>query len=166
MKEFYKLVFKVTVVIFVIAISLASCTKKMREDLCFALNAFGLLYTPERNLELNFEKQVIGTPFSFANYCEEKYDSILLLSPYVNTEIEDFVNLKMSDNLRITCENNTMFDTFSTLLFISNGKVEAFSEVIRIDADFVKIANDYPQFFSFEQKLIMDKDRKVHLYSE
>ena len=166
MKEFYKLVFKVTVVIFVIAISLASCTKKMREDLCFALNAFGLLYTPERNLELNFEKQVIGMPFSFANYCEEKYDSILLLSPYVNTEIEDFVNLKMSDNLRITCENNTMFDTFSTLLFISNGKVEAFSEVIRIDADFVKIANDYPQFFSFEQKLIMDKDRKVHLYSE
>ena len=74
MKEFYKLVFKVTVFIFVIAISLASCTKKMREDLCFALNAFGLLYTPERNLELNFEKQVIGTPFSFANYCEEKYD--------------------------------------------------------------------------------------------
>ena len=166
MKEFYKLVFKVTVVIFVIAISLASCTKKMREDLCFALNAFGLLYTPERNLELNFEKQVIGTPFSIANYCEEKYDSILLLSPYVNTEIEDFVNLKMSDNLRITCENNTMFDTFSTLLFISNGKVEAFSEVIRIDADFVKIANDYPQFFSFEQKFILDKDRKVHLYSE
>jgi hypothetical protein len=166
MKEFYKLVFKVTVVIFVIAISLASCTKKMREDLCFALNAFGLLYTPERNLELNFEKQVIGTPFSIANYCEEKYDSILLLSPYVNTEIEDFVNLKMSDNLRITCENNTMFDTFSTLLFISNGKVEAFSEVIRIDADFVKIANDYPQFFSFEQKFILDKDRNVHLYSE
>ncbi len=166
MKEFYKLVFKVTVVMFVIAISLASCTKKMREDLCFALNAFGLLYTPERNLELNFEKQVIGTPFSIANYCEEKYDSILLLSPYVNTEIEDFVNLEMSDNLRITCENNTMFDTFSTLLFISNGKVEAFSEVIRIDADFVKIANDYPQFFSFEQKFILDKDRNVHLYSE
>ena len=121
---------------------------------------------PEPQIEFKIKNQPVEQVFSFVEYCEEKYDSILLLSPYVNTEIEDFVNLKMSDNLRITCENNTMFDTFSTLLFVSNGKVEAFSEVIRIDADFVKIANDYPQFFSFEQKLIMDKDRKVHLYSE
>lgn len=121
---------------------------------------------PEPQLELKLENQPVGQVFSFADYCEEKYDSILLLSPYVNTEIEDFVNLKMSETLRIWCESNTDFDTFSTLLFISNGKVEAFSEVIRIDADFVKIANDYPQFFSFEQKLIIDKDRKVHLYNE
>lgn len=166
MKGFYKLGFKVTIVIFVVAISLASCTKKMREDLCFVLNAFGMLYTPETNIELNFDKQVIGKPFSFADYCEEKYDSILLLSPYVDIESEDFVNLKMSENLRISCKSNTNFDTFSTLLFVSDGIVKAYSEVIIIDADFVKIANDYPQFFSFEQKFIMDKDRNVHLNNE
>lgn len=166
MKGFYKLGFKATIVIFVIAISLASCTKGMREDLCFALNAFGILYTPETNIELNLDKQVVGKPFSFTDYCEEKYDSILLLSPYVNTDREECVILKMSDRLREKCNSNTMFDSFSTLLFISNGKVEAYSEVIRIDADFVKIANDYPQFFSFEQTFIMDKDRNVYLYNE
>ncbi len=166
MKEFYKLGFKTIIIIFVVAISLASCTKKMREDLCFALNALGILYTSETNLVLELDKQVIERPFSFADYCEEKYDSILLLSPYVNTECEDFVNLKMSDRLRIKCENNTMFDTFSTLLFICNGKVKSYSEIVIIDADFVKIANDYPQLFSFEQKFIMDKDRNVHLYNE
>lgn len=80
---------------------------------------------------------------------------------------EEYVNLKMSEDLRILCESNTNFDTFSTLLFVINGKVEAYSEVIRIDADFVLNGNtDYPQFFSFGQKLIMDKDRKVHLYNE
>ena len=121
----------------------------------------------EPQLELKLGNQPVGQVFSLADYCEEKYDSILLLSPYVNTEREECVNLKMSEDLRILCESNTNFDTFSTLLFVINGKVEAYSEVILIDADFVLNGNtDYPQFFSFGQKLIMDKDRKVHLYNE
>ena len=75
---------------------------------------------PEPQIEFKIKNQPVEQVFSFAEYCEEKYDSILLLSPYVNTEIEDFVNLKMSETLRIWCESNTDFDTFSTLLFISN----------------------------------------------
>ena len=163
---FYKLDFKTIIIIFVVAISLASCTKKMREDLFFALNAFGILYTPETNLNLELDKQDVEKPFSFAEYCNEKYDSVVFICPYSNVEEGTFLNLKMSNTLREKCDANTMFDTFSTILFVSNGRVEAYSEVVRIDADFVKTANDYPQFFSFGQRFIMDKDRNVHLYSE
>ena len=166
MKGFYKLGFKTIIVIFVGAISLASCTEKMRKDLCFALNAFGILYTPETNLDLKLDKQDTEKPFSFTEYCNEKYDSVVFIHPYSNVEEGAFLNLKMSNRLREKCDGNTMFDSFFTILFVSNGKVEAFSEVMRIDADFVKIANDCPQFFSFGQKFILDKDRNVHLYSE
>lgn len=41
---------------------------------------------PEPQLELKLGNQPVGQVFSLADYCEEKYDSILLLSPYVNTE--------------------------------------------------------------------------------
>ncbi len=139
----------------------------MREDLCFALNAFGILYTPETNLELELDKQEVDKPFSFAEYCNEKYDSVVFLRPYSNIEDSAFSNLKMSNTLREKCNGNTMFDSFSTLLFVSNGRVKAYSEVLIIDADFVLNGNtDNPQFFSFGQKLIMDKERKVHLYNE
>ena len=166
MKGFYKLGFKTIIVIVVVAISLASCTEKMKKDLCFALNAFGILYTPETNLDLKLYKQDTEKPFSFAEYCNEKCDSVVFICPYSNVEESTFSNLKMSNALREKCNANTMFDSFSTILFIWNGRVKAYSEVIRIDADFVKIANDYPQFFSFGQRFILDKDRKVHLYNE
>ncbi len=164
---FYKLGFKTIIIIFIVAISLVGCTKKIREDLCFVLNTFGILYIPEANLGLELDKQDVESPFSFVEYCNEKYDSVVFLCPYSNVEDSAFANLNMSNTLREKCDGNTMFDTFSTLLFVINGKVEAYSEVIRIDADFVLNGNtDYPQFFSFGQKLIMDKDRKVHLYNE
>ena len=163
---FYKLGFKIIVIIFVVLVSLVSCTQKMREDLCFALNAFGILYIPETNLRLELDKQEIGQAFSFTEYCNEIYDSVILLYPYSNVEDKAFSNLKMSTALRKKCDGNTMFDSFSTILFINDGRVEAYSEIVRIDADFVKIANDYPQFFSFGQRFILDKDRNVHLYSE
>lgn len=60
-----------------------------------------------------------------------------------------------------------MFDSFSTILFISNEKVKTYSEVAITDTDFLLNGNaDNPRFFPFEQTFIMDKDRNVHLYSE
>ena len=35
----------------------------------------------EPMLELQLERQMIGEPFSFADYCEEKYDSIYIIQP-------------------------------------------------------------------------------------
>lgn len=35
----------------------------------------------EPMLELQLERQMIGEPFSFADYCEEEYDSIFLVYP-------------------------------------------------------------------------------------
>ena len=83
----------------------------------------------EPKLELQLEKQTIGEVFTFADYREEEYDSVFLVYPYFNTEKEGFVNLKMSDKLRRVCNSNSNFDSFSTLLFINDGEVNAFSEI-------------------------------------
>ena len=37
---------------------------------------------PEPQLELKLEKQPVELTFLFADYCEEKYDSIYLIYPY------------------------------------------------------------------------------------
>ena len=121
----------------------------------------------EPMLELQLEKQAIGEPFSFADYCEEEYDSIFLVYPYFNTEKESFVNLKMSDKLRRVCNSNSNFDSFSTLLFINDGEVNAFSEIsfgkIRLTAPEIP-ENKY--IFPFKQKFILDENRYVHIYEE
>ena len=121
----------------------------------------------EPMLELPLEKQAIGEPFSFADYCEEEYDSIFLVYPYFNTEKESFVNLKMSDKLRRVCNSNSNFDSFSTLLFINDGEVNAFSEIssgkIRLTAPEIP-ENKY--IFPFKQKFILDENRYVHIYKE
>ena len=121
----------------------------------------------EPMLELQLERQMIGEPFSFADYCEEEYDSIFLVYPYFNTEKEDFVNLKMSDKLRRVCNSNSNFDSFSTLLFINDGEVNAFSEIsfgkIRLTAPEIP-ENKY--IFPFKQKFILDENRYVHIYEE
>ena len=83
----------------------------------------------EVELELQLELQQVGIPFSFADFCNEEYDTIFLVYPYFNTEREDFINLKMSDRLRRKCDKKTMFDSLSTILFISNNRVEAYSVV-------------------------------------
>ena len=118
-------------------------------------------------LELQLERQMIGEAFSFADYCEEEYDSIFLVYPYFNTEKESFVNLKMSDKLRRVCNSNSNFDSFSTLLFINDGEVNAFSEInfgkIRLTAPEIP-ENKY--IFPFKQKFILDENRYVHLYKE
>ena len=121
----------------------------------------------EPMLELQLERQMIGEPFSFADYCEEEYDSIFLVYPYFNTEKESFVNLKMSDKLRRVCNSNSNFDSFSTLLFINDGEVNAFSEIsfgkIRLTAPEIP-ENKY--IFPFKQKFILDENRYVHIHKE
>ena len=120
----------------------------------------------EPMLEFQLEKQAIGEPFSFADYCKEEYDSIFIVYSYFNTEREDFLNLKMSNILRRKCDNNTMFDSFSTLLFIKNGKVEAYSEIQCVNADFDSREVEKHYIFPIDQKFIMDKERNIHLYKE
>ncbi len=60
----------------------------------------------EPMLELQLEEQAIGEPFSFADYCEEEYDSIFLVYPYFNTEKEDFV----TENVKFLIAANCIID--------------------------------------------------------
>ena len=157
-----KLGFKIFIPALVITFSLTSCNEIIR-----VMDILGMIPPSEPKLELQLEKQAIGEPFSFADYCKEEYDSIFLVYPYFNTEKEGFVNLKMSDKLRRVCNSNSNFDSFSTLLFINDGEVNAFSEV-----SFGEIRLTQPEIpenryiFPFKQKFILDKDRYVHIYEE
>ena len=157
-----KLGFKIIIPALVITFSLTSCNEIIR-----VMNILGMIPPSEPKLELQLEKQAIGEPFSFADYCKEEYDSIFLVYPYFNTEKEDFVNLKMSDKLRRVCNSNSNFDSFSTLLFINDGEVNAFSEIsfgkIRLTAPEIP-ENKY--IFPFKQKFILDENRHVHIYKE
>ena len=157
-----KLGFKIIIPALVITFSLTSCNEIIR-----VMDILGMIPPSEPKLELQLEKQAIGEPFSFADYCEEEYDSIFLVYPYFNTEKEDFVNLKMSDKLRRVCNSNSNFDSFSTLLFINDGEVNAFSEIsfgkIRLTAPEIP-ENKY--IFPFKQKFILDENRYVHIYEE
>lgn len=157
-----KLGFKIIIPALVITFSLTSCNEIIR-----AMDILGMIPPSEPKLELQLEKQAIGEPFSFADYCKEEYDSIFLVYPYFNTEKEGFVNLKMSDKLRRVCNSNSNFDSFSTLLFINDGEVNAFSEIssgkIRLTAPEIP-ENKYT--FPFKQKFILDENRYVHIYEE
>ena len=158
----YKLGFKIIIPALVITFSLTSCNEIIR-----VMDILGMIPPSEPKLELQLERQMIGEPFSFADYCEEEYDSIFLVYPYFNTEKEDFVNLKMSDKLRRVCNSNSNFDSFSTLLFINDGEVNAFSEIsfgkIRLTAPEIP-ENKY--IFPFKQKFILDENIYVHIYEE
>ena len=157
-----KLGFKIIIPALVITFSLTSCNEIIR-----VMDILGMIPPSESKLELQLEKQAIGEPFSFADYCKEEYDSIFLVYPYFNTEKEDFVNLKMSDKLRRVCNSNSNFDSFSTLLFINDGEVNAFSEIsfgeIRLSTREIP-ENKY--IFPFKQKFILDENRYVHIYEE
>ena len=154
--------FKIIILALVITFSLTSCNEIIR-----VMDILGMIPPSEPKLELQLEKQAIGEPFSFADYCKEEYDSIFLVYPYFNTEKEDFVNLKMSDKLRRVCNSNSNFDSFSTLLFINDGEVNAFSEIssgkIRLTAPEIP-ENKY--IFPFKQKFILDENRYAHIYEE
>ena len=153
--------FKTIIITFAISLSLTGCTKIIN-----VLDILGMIPPREQELELQLEKQAIEKPFTFADYCKEEYDSIFLVYPYFNTEREDFVNLKMSDRLRGICNANINFDHFSTILFIKNGKVEAYSEIQCVDADFDSREVEKHYIFPIDQKFIMDEERKIHIYNE
>ena len=157
-----KLGFKIIIPALVITFSLTSCNEIIR-----VMDILGMIPPSEQKLELQLEKQAIGEPFSFADYCKKEYDTIFLVYPYFNTEREDFVNLKMSDRLRRKCDKKTMFDSLSTILFISNNRVKAYSIV---EVDKIRITPpEIPEnryIFPFKQKFILDKDRYVHIYKE
>ena len=121
----------------------------------------------ELMLELQHKKQNVGEVFSFADYCEEEYDSICLIYPYFNVEREDFVNLKMSNMLRRVCDKKTMFDSISTILFISNNTVKAYSvvEVSKVRITPPGIPEDR-YIFPFHQKFVLDENRYIHIYEE
>ena len=153
--------FKTIIITFAISLSLTGCTKIIN-----VLDILGMIPPREQELELQLEKQAIEKPFTFADYCKEEYDSIFLVYPYFNTEREDFVNLKMSNSLRGICNANVSFDHFSTILFIKNGKVEAYSEIQCVDADFDSREVEKHYIFPIDQKFIMDKERNIHIYNE
>ena len=165
--ENYKLGFKTFVFTLIITILFTSCSENAKSNFYFALDMAGLLNPREPRISLSFDNQNIEDPFSFADYCKEEYDSIFLVYPYFNTEREDFVNLKMSNSLRGICNANVSFDSFSTLLFIYNGKVKAFSEIgveqIHLTPPEIP-ENKY--IFTFKQKFILDGNRYVHIYEE
>lgn len=162
MEQHSKSDFKTIILALVITFSLTSCN-----EIIGVMDRLGIIPPREQMLELPLEKQAIEEAFSFADYCEEEYDSIFLVYPYFNTEKESFVNLKMSDKLRRVCNSNSNFDSFSTLLFINDGEVNAFSEIsfgkIRLTAPEIP-ENKY--IFPFKQKFILDENRYVHIYEE
>lgn len=162
-----KLGFKTTIFTIAILFLFTNCSESAKRDIYFVLDMAGVLIPSETRIDLPLENEQTNEVFSFQDYCKEEYDSIFLVYPYFNTENEDFRNLKMSNRLRRKCDNSTMFDTFSTLLFIKDGEVIVFSEI-----GFDKIHLTPPgipediYIFPFEQKFILDENRHVHIYEE
>ena len=60
-----------------------------------------------------------------------------------------------------------MADTYVRILFINKGTVKAYSEIGYLKAYFStnSLVDDGP-IFPFDQRFIMDKNRKVYLYSK
>ena len=120
----------------------------------------------EPMLELPLEKQAIEEAFSFADYCEEEYDSMYLINPYDDEDVIWSLPYKMSQELREEI-SYTLNDTFVRIVFIDNDTVKAYTEIGNRSAYFAtaEITNHGPKF-SFEQKFILDKNRYVHIYEE
>ena len=151
-------------IVFAFAILFTSCSEGTKRDVHFVLDMVGILIPSETRVDLPLEKEVIEEVFSFQNYYEEECDSIFLVYSYFNTECEEFLNLKMSNALRRKCDNNTNFDSFSTLLFINKGTVKAYSIIESVDADFDSNEVEKHYIFPIDQKFIMDKERNIHIY--
>ena len=146
--EFYKLGFKALILTLTLQLTLVSCGHR------------------EPMLELSLERQAIEKPFTLAEYCEEEYDSVCIIYPYDDPEAIKKLPYKMSRCLRNYC-SCTSADTYSTILFISDGAVEAFAEIA-----YDKVIFSPPYLpeklhaFSFKQQFILDKERRTLLYKE
>ncbi len=120
----------------------------------------------EPGLELQLKKQNIGEVFSFADYCEEEYDSIYLIHPYDDENVIWLLPYNMSKRLREKC-CYTLDDTFVRILFIDNDTVKAYTKIGNWSAYFsTSEITDYGPKFPFEQKFILDENRYVHIYKE
>ena len=153
--------FKKLLLTLVIAFTLTSCNEIIK-----AINILGIIPPREAELELQLERLAIGEPFSFADYCKEEYDTLFLVYPYFNTERADFERLRMSNSLTNTCYANSSFDSLSTLLFINDGVVKAYSVIKTVDADFEPSEVEEHYIFPISQRFIMDKGRTVHIYNK
>ena len=120
----------------------------------------------EAKLELNFNEVVIEEPFTLERYCIERYDRIFIVQPYFNIEKAVFANLNMSNGLESLCSINTVSETISTILFIKGNKVKAYTIAEREIADFVTTELEKHYIFPINQKFIMDKERKIHIYDK
>ena len=153
--------FKKPLLTLVITITLTSCNEIIK-----AINILGIIPPREAELELQLERLAIGEPFSFADYCKEEYDTLFLVYPYFNTERADFERLRMSNSLTNTCYANSSFDSLSTLLFINDGVVKAYSVIKTVDADFEPSEVEEHYIFPISQRFIMDKGRTVHIFNK
>ena len=153
--------FKKLLLTLVITFTLTSCNEIIK-----AINILGIIPPREAELELQFERLAIGEPFSFADYCKEEYDTLFLVYPYFNTERADFERLRMSNSLTNTCYANSSFDSLSTLLFINDGVVKAYSVIKTVDADFEPSEVEEHYIFPISQRFIMDKGRTVHIFNK
>ena len=153
--------FKKLILTLVITFTLTSCNEIIK-----AINILGIIPPREAELELQLERLAIGEPFSFADYCKEEYDTLFLVYPYFNTERADFKRLRMSNSLTNTCYANSSFDSLSTLLFINDGVVKAYSVIKTVDADFEPSEVEEHYIFPISQRFIMDKGRTVHIYNK
>ena len=153
--------FKKLILTLVITFTLTSCNEIIK-----AINILGIIPPREAELELQLERLAIGEPFSFADYCKEEYDTLFLVYPYFNTERADFERLRMSNSLTNTCYANSSFDSLSTLLFINDGVVKAYSVIKTIDANFEPSEVEEHYIFPISQRFIMDKGRTVHIYNK
>lgn len=122
------------------------------------------IYEPK--LELKFNDIVVETTFTLKEYCKEKYDSIFIVQPYFDTKKEIFVDMNMSNGLRSLCCINTNSETISTILFIKDNKVKAYTVVEREKADFVSKDLEKHYIFPINQKFLMNKERIIRIYNE
>ena len=120
----------------------------------------------EPKLDLQLEKQPTGQVFSFTNFCKDSFDSIYIIHPYDDEKVIWSLPYKMSKSLREKC-SYTLDDTYTRILFINNGVVEAYSEIGAKYASFsfIDFPNNKPMLY-FKQDLILDEDRYVHIYEE
>ena len=144
--EFYKSVFRTLALVFTLQLSFTSCTPR------------------EQILELTLEKQAIEQPFTLAEYCKDEYDSIYIIFPHDNPETIQKLPYKMSRRLRNYC-SCTSSDSYSTILFINKGTIEAYSE---ITCDKVIFSPPYlsenAHSFPFKQQFILNNERVANLY--
>ena len=117
----------------------------------------------EPRLELQLKKQNVGEVFSFADYCEEEYDSIYLIHPYDDENVIWSLPYNMSKRLREKC-CYTLNDTFVRILFIDNDTVKAYTQIGNWSAYFStsEVTGSGPRY-PFEQKFILDEKRYVHI---